>query len=230
MDHAMPTRRAGYFAVLLLAGVGLSIGGAVIGAMAGTALFRFGAGLGLQVADYFYQFFPFIGGLAGWLAGGILVVRLSVRQVGQFVGGHALVSFLMFFLPIFAANGLLATNAVSTFPGLVVKNGYIASQGFDRRRAAQQALGWTVSVAHDAGNLRLAVTDATGRPVEVASLTATIGRATTQAQDIAPVWAFDGVAYVAPVTLGLGNWQVRIKANSPDGTLFEQTRDIFIKG
>ncbi len=223
-------RGAGYFALLMLAGVLLSVGGAVIGATAGTALFRFGESLGLQVAAYFYQFFPFIGGLVGWLAGGIMVIRLSVRHLGQFVGGHALVSFLMFFLPIIAANLLLATNAVSTFPGLVVKNGYIASQEFDKRKAAQVGLGWTVTLAHDAGNLRLAVTDAAGTPIEVASLDATIGRATTQAQDISPTWAFDGAAYVAPVALAPGNWQVRLKAIATDGTLFEQTREIFIKG
>lgn len=230
MDHVAKSKGAGYFALLLAGGVLLSIGGAILGAWAGMLIFQFGAGLGLRVAPYFYQFFPFIGGLAGWLAGGVLVIRLSVRQLGQFVGGHALVSFLMFFLPIIAANLLLATNAVSTFPGLVVKNGYIASQQFDARKAAQVALGWTVTLAHDAGNLRLAVTDAGGAVVEVATLDATIGRATTQMQDIAPAWAFDGVAYVAPVTLAPGNWQVRLRATATDGTLFEQTREIFIKG
>lgn len=230
MERAVTSRGIGYFAALLAAGVALSLGGAALGAVAGAALFRFGAGLGMQVADYFYQFFPFIGGLAGWLGGAILVIRLSVRHLGGFTGGHAGVAFLMFFLPIFVANALLATNAVSTFPGLVVRNGYIASQEFDRRRAAQQALGWTVTVTAGAGNLRLAVTDAAGAPVEVASLDATIGRATTQAQDIAPVWAFDGVAYVAPVTLAPGNWQVRMTARAADGTLFEQVRDLFVRG
>ncbi len=230
MAAATHSRGAGYFAALMVAGVVLSIGGAILGALAGTALFRFGAGFGLQVAPYFYQFFPFIGGLVGWLAGGVLVIRLSVRHLGQFVGGHALVSFLMFFLPIIAANLLLATNAVSTFPGLVVKNGYIASQEFDKRKAAQVALGWTVTLAHDAGQLRLGITDANGRAVEAATLDATIGRATTQAQDIAPQWAFDGAAYVAPVMLAPGNWQVRLRATAADGTLFEQVREIFIKG
>lgn len=230
MERAIDGKSAGHFALLLVAGMALSIGGAVLGAMAGNALFRFGADLGLQVAPYFYQFFPFIGGLMGWLFGGILVIRLSVRHLGQFVGGHAAVSFLMFFLPISAANLLLATNAVSTFPGLVVKNGYIASQEFDKRKAAQNALGWTVTVVHGAGNLRLEVTDEQGNPVEAASLNATVGRATTQAQDISPAWAYDGTAYVAPVTLGPGNWQVRLKASAADGTLFEQTREIFIKG
>jgi nitrogen fixation protein FixH len=87
-----------------------------------------------------------------------------------------------------------------------------------------------VTVVHGAGNLRLEVTDGQGNPVEAASLNATVGRATTQAQDISPAWAYDGTAYVAPVTLTPGNWQVRLKASAADGTLFEQTREIFIKG
>lgn len=230
-DHGPDNSKgAGYFALLLIAGMVLSVGGAVLGGLAGAALFRFGEGMGLRVAPYFFQFFPFIGALAGWLGGGVTVIRLSVRHLGRFVGGHALVASLMFFLPIIAANLLLATNAVRTFPGLVVKNGYIASQEFDKRKAAQEALGWTVTVTAAAGNLRLAVTDATGRAVEVADLDATIGRATTQAQDISPTWAFDGTAYVAPVVLAPGNWQVRLTARATDGTVFAQTREIFIKG
>jgi hypothetical protein len=44
---------------------------------------------------------------------------------------------------IISVNLLLAFKAVSTFPGLEVKNSYVASQGFNDRKAAQEALGWT---------------------------------------------------------------------------------------
>ena len=32
----------------------------------------------------------------------------------------------------------------------------------------------------------------------------------------------DGQAYVAPAELGAGNWNIRMKAEAQDGTLFEQ--------
>jgi len=48
-----------------------------------------------------------------------------------------------------AANVALAIFAVRTFSGLVVANGYVASQDFDRLRAAQEALGWEGGANHD---------------------------------------------------------------------------------
>ena len=53
--------------------------------------------------------------------------------------------FVAAFGVIIGVNLVLALSAVRTFPGLEVKNSYVASQTFDERRAAQEALGWTVS-------------------------------------------------------------------------------------
>ena len=52
---------------------------------------------------------------------------------------------------IIAVNLTLAFKAVTTFPGLEVKNSYVASQNFDADRAAQQALGWQVAARIEAG-------------------------------------------------------------------------------
>ena len=55
--------------------------------------------------------------------------------------------FLMFaaaFSVIIGVNLILAYKAVTTFPGLEVKNSYVASQSFDAERAAQLALGWDI--------------------------------------------------------------------------------------
>ena len=133
-----------------------------------------------------------------------------------------LIGFVAAFGLIIGVNLLLAWNAVKTFPGLEVKNSYVASQEFDDRKAAQEALGWTVRANHDRGLLRLSITDATGAPVEVRILEATLGRATHVYDDSEPVFAFDGSAYVAPVDLGDGNWNIRMKATAQDGTEFTQ--------
>ena len=94
--------------------------------------------------------------------------------------------------------------------------------GIRRRKAAQEALGWTVSVDHTGGLLILRITDAKGIPVAVADLDATVGRATHVQDDQTPDFRFDGNAYVAPVPLGDGNWNIRMTARAQDGTLFEQ--------
>ena len=139
----------------------------------------------------------------------------------RITGYHVLFGFVMAFGVIISVNFFLAYSAVKTFPGLEVKNSYVASQQFDASREAQEALGWEIVADHKGGQLILSITDETG-PVEVQSLTATLGRATTVADDITPDFRFDGTAYVAPVDLRDGNWNIRMVAVAPNGTTFQQ--------
>ncbi|WP_292293756.1 FixH family protein [Marivita sp.] len=140
----------------------------------------------------------------------------------KLTGWHALAIFGSCFAVIISVNLLLAYSAVSTFPGLEVKNSYIASQSFDDRRADQQSLGWTVRADAKGGLLILSITDANGRPVQTGSLDAVLGRATHVQDDRSPEFSFDGRAYVARETLKPGNWNIRMKATSLDGIPFEQ--------
>jgi len=148
----------------------------------------------------------------------------------KFTGRHALMVFVGAFGIIIAVNIALAYSAISTFPGLEVKNSYVASQEFDARRAAQEALGWTVDVQQAGGLVTMAITDASGAPVRVAELDASIGRATERTDDVRPAFEFDGTAYVAPVDLRPGKWDLRLKAWSDDGTEFTQRLVFFVKG
>ena len=140
----------------------------------------------------------------------------------KLTGRHVFFIFSGAFGTIIAVNLFLAYSAVSTFPGLEVKNSYVASQEFNERKAAQEALGWDVRATHGGGVLRLAIIDAEGQPVRVASLDATVGRATHVAEDQRPDFHFDGRGYVAPVTLAPGNWNIRMVAKASDGTAFQQ--------
>ncbi len=146
----------------------------------------------------------------------------------QLTGKHVAYGFVAAFGVIIGVNLLLAVSAVRTFPGLEVKNSYVASQNFDTRRTAQEALGWQVSARHSGGALSLAITDDMGQPVRATEIAATLGRATHVADDTQPDFQFDGTAYVAPVELGAGNWNIRLMAVSEDGTEFLQ-RVILIK-
>jgi nitrogen fixation protein FixH len=140
----------------------------------------------------------------------------------KLTGWHALAIFGGCFAVIISVNLVLAYSAVKTFPGLEVKNSYVASQEFDVRRAEQEALGWNVYAEAKGGLLILSIKDDQGKPVQAGSLDAVLGRATHVQDDRTPDFAFDGRAYVARDTLAPGNWNIRMKATSLDGVPFEQ--------
>ena len=73
-------------------------------------------------------------------------------------GWHVFTVFALAFCVIIAVNLTLAFQAVRTFPGLEVKNSYVASQTFDADRATQLAIGWDVAAHLEANELVLAIT------------------------------------------------------------------------
>lgn len=148
----------------------------------------------------------------------------------QFTGKHALAVFVAAFGVIIAVNLFLAYSAVKTFPGLEVKNSYVASQEFNERLKEQQALGWDIRAEVTGGLLILHITDPTGAPVKVAELQAVVGRATHVKEDFSPEFTFDGIAYAAPAQLGEGNWNIRLLAKDPDGAEFAQRIPLYVKG
>ena len=146
-------------------------------------------------------------------------------------GWHVLAMFLAFFGVIIAVNVTMAWQAIKTFPGLEVANGYVASQSFDAEKAAQKALQWQLTPQYDpaAGQMRLAFTDAAGQPVTVGALTVLIGRATEASDDVRPVFVQNGGVYAAPVMLPYGKWMMAVEARAADGTLFRQRIDLFVE-
>ncbi|MBD3679119.1 MAG: FixH family protein [Rhodobacteraceae bacterium] len=130
---------------------------------------------------------------------------------------------------IIAVNVTLAVQAVRTFPGVEVKNSYVASQNFDADREAQLALGWQVSATIKDGELLLSIRDTSGVPVVPQSVSGTLGRATTVAYDSTPEFSFDGQNHVARVEVTPGNWNLRLVAVAEDGTEFRQRIPIWVR-
>lgn len=150
----------------------------------------------------------------------------------EITGKHVLFFTVSAFAVIIAVNVLMAWKAISTFPGLEVKNSYVASQTFDAERAAQEDLGWTLAPDYDgvAKELRLIFTDKAGRPVEVKDLAVLVGRATEAAEDQTPSFAREAGVYVAKADLAPGKWMMQVEAHAADGTLFRQRIDLLVKG
>lgn len=147
----------------------------------------------------------------------------------RITGRTVLAGFVAAFAIIIGVNLALAYFAVASFPGLEVKNSYVASQTFDVRKAEQTALGWTVRADAEGDEVRLSIRDRDGAPVKVMDLDAVLGRATHVADDMAPEFIFDGQDYVARAALGPGNWNIRMTANSVDGHKFEQRVVLHVK-
>ncbi len=148
----------------------------------------------------------------------------------QFTGKHALAVFVAAFGVIITVNLVLAYSAVKTFPGLEVKNSYVASQEFNERLKVQQELGWEIRAETTGGLLILHITDQSGAPVQVAELQAVVGRATHVKDDFSPDFTFDGNAYSTPATLGKGNWNIRLVAKDSSGAEFAQRVPLYVKG
>lgn len=151
--------------------------------------------------------------------------RESTREStrGKMTGGKVLAIFLGAFGVIIAVNLVMAYSALSTFPGLEVRNSYVASQGFNDRLTSQRALGWDVAVGVDDGELRVVFTDPQGNPARVSGFEATLGRPTHTRDDVEPQFAYQSSGiFIAPVTIAPGNWNLRLVATAPDGTEFRQ--------
>lgn len=144
-------------------------------------------------------------------------------------GWHVLGIFVAAFGVIITVNVIMATKAITTFPGLEVQNSYVASQEFDQRLADQQRLGWTVYADDVDDMVHLKITDPEGNPVRARELSAIIGRTTRAADDVQPVFAWNGELYEAPLTLGGGKWIVRVSAIAEDGTEFIQRINLHVE-
>ena len=148
----------------------------------------------------------------------------------ELTGKHVLAITVSAFAIIIGVNLFMAYSAVTTFPGLETKNSYVASQEFDRLKAAQEGLAWDVGAKIEGETLILDIKDKAGDPVEVASIYAIFGRATHVNDDQEPAFTQSSTgAYVANVgALEGGNWNLRLNATAENGVAFQQRIQIFL--
>lgn len=145
----------------------------------------------------------------------------EARRPGrEFTGRKMLATVVAFFGVVIGVNLYMATQAVSTFPGLEVSSSYADSQDFNIRRDAQEALGWDASVSVDveAGILTLGFVDRDGALVVPAEFQALLTRPTNRTEDQILDLTPGSVAYTAPVDISPGRWRLRLTAIAQDGT------------
>lgn len=148
--------------------------------------------------------------------------------MGELTGKHVLGITVGAFSVIIGVNVVMAVKAVSTFPGLEVDNGYVASQSFDADRKAQDALGWTLSHGYANGRLSIDIRKGAGA-APVTTLDVLLGRTTEASEDTNPVFVRKNGVWVSDVQLNPGKWMMMVKAMAPDGTVFRQRLDLFVE-
>lgn len=140
----------------------------------------------------------------------------------EFTGWHMLALMVGGFGIIITVNLTLAWNAIATFPGVEARNSYEVSQSFQADRAAQNALRWDVSADIAQGELTVSIRNHRGEPVQAEVTRAILGQATNVNMDTTPDFTWTGAAYVAPVEMHEGYWNLRLELIAPDGTKFRR--------
>jgi nitrogen fixation protein FixH len=149
-------------------------------------------------------------------------------------GWHVLAMFIAFFGVIFTVNFTMAYLANSTWSGLVVANGYVASQSFDKDLAkarAQEALGWKVGFDFTQDRVRLTFEDKAGQKIDALLITGDLERTVTDRQDQKLTFQPMGAGvYTAPANLSPGVWEVEIDAEGNGVADYHKIFRFVVKG
>ena len=151
----------------------------------------------------------------------------TTMDKGGITGRHVLVAMVGFFLIITAVDAFMIYKAVSTFGGVETDDAYRKGLQYNQRIAderMQSGLGWTEQAQIEAatGELKVAIKDRDGNPVEGLDLRALVGRPATNAQDrtvsLTPVAS--GVYVAALGDIEPGTWIATLSAakSGADGT------------
>jgi nitrogen fixation protein FixH len=148
-----------------------------------------------------------------------------------FTGRHMLLVTVAGFAVVIAVNGIMAAIATGTFPGLVVKNSYVASQGYNDLLAEarrQSARGWTLKLEVIDGRVVAAINASSGQMVSGLDVTAIAGRPSSVAEDRRAELAETPSGYRAQDTLPAGQWNVDIEARRDGNVVFRERKRIFV--
>ncbi len=149
-----------------------------------------------------------------------------------FTGWHMAAITVSFFAIIIAVNITLAIFAKSSWSGLVVENGYVASQSFNHDleiARQQQALGWLFrfDVKRNAADIQ--ILDRAGQPVRGLSVRMLLQRPTNDTEDKAfNLQERSPGRYIVDAVFGTGAWSADVTAEGKDKRPLRVVRRIFV--
>lgn len=147
-------------------------------------------------------------------------------------GGKVLAMLLAFFAVVFAVNGLLAFDAISTFRGEVVAQPYEAGLKFNSdiaAAAAQNQRNWKVDVSLSDG-VSASFRDAEGRAVEGLAVTGAFAARIDSKLD--HTFALNEIGpglytLAAPAPAGL--WEFQLEAKRGAQTMFQSRNRVTLR-
>jgi nitrogen fixation protein FixH len=157
----------------------------------------------------------------------------TLARSREFTGKHMLAVMVAFFGVIIGVNITLAVLANSTWSGLIVANGYVASQQFNRgeeRARAQTLLGWQAELAQTGETFTVTMRTKDGAPITGLKLEGTLRRPVTAKDDMVLAFTAKGDgSYVAPASLAKGQWEFVMSARNSQGQEFVETYRFVVK-
>jgi nitrogen fixation protein FixH len=156
-----------------------------------------------------------------------------VDDENPLTGWHVLGIVGLFFGTIIGVNVVLAAYATGTFPGLVVKNSYVASQNYNELLAESrdQALrGWTADLSATDGFLTVRFADRSGAPLSGLTVSVRVGRPVSASEDRVIALRPAAGGYVAADSLPPGRWIVELEARSSGELAYRATHPLVVKG
>lgn len=164
--------------------------------------------------------------------------QAQLKTTKPFTGWHMLIIMLSFFGVIIIVNLTMATLATKSWTGLVVKNGYIASQQFNNNQAAQEKLlaaGWKSKLDYHDGTFTLSLL-AHEKPISGCAVASILSRPVHENSNRALQFKENNAGqYIANSALSSGRWTLNVKAlchhpsSAQQGTVNKNSNQTFIQ-
>lgn len=151
---------------------------------------------------------------------------LRIDDDHPMTGRHMLAIIGLFFGTIILVNSVMAAVAIRTFPGLKAKNGYVASQDYNRllgAARAQDAAGWRAALSERDGQLSFRLDSSAGLPMRGLTVSAHVGRPASAREDRVAPFIEHGDGYETPEILPPGRWAVDLQAWRDDTLIFQRS-------
>ncbi len=161
-------------------------------------------------------------------------IKVIDETKGQFTGRHMLFLLVGFFAIIFLMNLVLTYFALGSWSGLLVRNGYDASQTYNQQieqAREQDLLCWRSPFGTENGAGILRIVDRSGQPVRGLDITVAAARPTNEKEDRMLEFSenADG-SYRGEAALSDGNWIISILAeDTSTARIYRRRFRIFIQ-
>lgn len=155
-------------------------------------------------------------------------------QQRRLEGKHVLAGLVAFFGVIIGVNLTLAVLANTSWTGLAVENGYVASQHFNaelQEARRQSELGWKPNFGYRNDRLELALESLSGAPLSGFAVEAELERPSTDREDRRISFRENGPGlYISEEHLNSGQWDADVTIKDSSGRTLRRVYRFVVKG